>query len=190
MHVVDQLLDRGYRVRGTVRDAEKAVWTSKYFKEKYGVGRYTTAIIQDMSKQYAFDIAIRGCVGIVHVASVTTTSSNPNEVITPSIAGAINALEAAHKEINLRRFVLCSSASAAVSCYRGERNEVTSESWNMLDFEDAWAQEPFDDGRVHAVAASSKMQTEAAVWRWYNRRKPRFILNTGQFATAIKGFES
>ena len=189
MHVVDQLLHHGYRARGTVRDAEKAVWTSKYFKEKYGVGRYTTAIIQDMSKQHAFDIAIRSCAGIVHVASVTTPSSNPNEVITPSIAGAINALEAAHKEVNLKRFVMCSSASAAVSCYRGERNEVTSESWNMLDFEDAWAAEPFDDGRVHAVAASSKMQTEAAVWRWYNRRKPRFVLNTGESALAVKQHE-
>lgn len=183
MHIVDQLLEHGYRVRGTVRDANKAVWTSKYFKDRYGVGRYTTAIIPDMSKQHAFDIAIRGCSGIIHVASVTTESSNPNEVITPSIAGAVNALEAAHKEVNLKRFVLTSSVGAAVSCYRGERNEVTSDSWNMLDFDDAWAPEPYDDGRVHAVAASSKMQTEAAVWRWYHRRKPHFILNTGMSTT-------
>jgi nucleoside-diphosphate-sugar epimerase len=189
MHIIDQLLEHGYRVRGTVRDAEKAVWTSKYFKDKYGIGRYTTAIIQDMAKQWAFDIAIRGCAGIIHVASVTSMSPDPNEVITPSIAGAINALESAHKEINLKRFVLCSSVDAAVSCYRGERNEVSSESWNMLDFEDAWAPEPFDNGRARAVYASSKMQTEAAVWRWYHRRKPQFVLNTGTFATTSPGAE-
>lgn len=185
MHIVDQLLEHGYRVRGTVRDADKAVYTAKYFKDKYGIGCYSTAIIQDMSKQWAFDIAVRGCVGIVHVASVMTMSPNPTEVITPSIAGAINALEAAHKEINLKRFVLCSGVGAAVSCYRSERNEITSESWNMLDFEDAWAPEPYEDSRAHAVAASSKMQTEAAVWRWYNRRKPQFVLNTGESLTAI-----
>jgi hypothetical protein len=184
MHIVDQLLEHGYRVRGTVRDAEKAVWTSKFFKEKYGIGRYTTAIIPDMAKQCAFDIAIRGCAGIIHVASVTSMSSDPNEVITPSIAGAINALEAAHKEINLKRFVLCSSAAAAVSCDRGVRNEVTSESWNMLDFEDAWAPPPYE-GRANVVSASSKMQTEAAVWRWYHRRRPQFVLNSGMLAPII-----
>ena len=52
-------------------------------------------------------------------------------LLPPNVNSAVNALEAAHKEVNLKRFVLCSSASAAVSCYRGERNEVTSESWNM-----------------------------------------------------------
>ena len=179
IHIVDQLLDHGYRVRGTVRDAEKAVWTSKYFKDKYGVGRYTTAIIQDMANQFAFDIAVRGCSGVVHVASVTSMSPNPNEVITPSIAGAVNALEAANKEPLVKRFVLCSSVSAAVSHDRGVRNEITSESWNMLDFDDAWAKPPYDPDRAKAVYASSKMQAEAAVWRWYGRRKPLFTLNTG-----------
>ncbi|KAH9826674.1 aldehyde reductase II [Teratosphaeria destructans] len=33
MHVVDQLLEHGYRVRGTVRNAEKAISTGKYFGE-------------------------------------------------------------------------------------------------------------------------------------------------------------
>lgn len=180
IHIVDQLLDHGYRVRGTVRDAEKAVWTSKYFKDRYGIGRYTTAIIQDMAKQYAFDIAVRGCSGVIHVASVTSMSPNPNEVITPSIAGATNALEAANKEPNVKRFVYCSSVAAAVSHDRGVRNEISSDSWNMLDFDDAWAPPPYDLDRARSVYASSKMQTEAALWRWYGRRKPLFTLNTGK----------
>ena len=156
LHITDQLLEQGYRVRGTVRDAEKAVWTSKFFKDKYGIGRYTTAIIPDMAKQYAFDIAIRGCSGVVHVASVTSMSPDPNEVITPSIAGAINALEAANKEPNFKRFVLCSSAAAAVSHDRGVANDITSDSWNMLDFEDAWARPPYENDRAMAVYASSR----------------------------------
>lgn len=180
LHIVDLLLERGYRVRGTIRDAEKAVWTSKFFKDRYGVGRYTTAIIQDMAKQYSFDIAIRGCSGVVHVASVTLVSPDPDEIVTPSIAGAINALEAASKEPGVKRFVYCSSVAAAVSHDRGVRNEITSESWNMLDFEDAWAPPPYELDRGKAVQASSKMQTEAAVWRWYGKKQPQFTLNTGQ----------
>ena len=165
LHIVDQLLDQGYRVRGTVRDAEKAVWTGKYFKDRYGAGRYTTSIIQDMAKQFAFDIAVRGCSGVIHVASVTKASPDPDEIITPSIAGAINALEAAAREAGVKRFVYCSSVAAAVSHDRGVRNEITSESWNMLDFEDAWAPPPYQADRLRPVQASSKMQTEAAVWR-------------------------
>ena len=100
-------------------------------------------------------------------------------MITPSIAGALNALEAAAKEPNVRRFVHCSCVSAAVSHDRGVRNEITSESWNMLDFEDAWAPPPYKVDRALAVYASSKMQTESAVWKWYQMKRPAFTLNTG-----------
>lgn len=180
IHIVDQLLEHGYRVRGTVRDAEKAVWTSKYFKDRYSAGKYTTAVIPDMVPQGAFDIAARGCSGIVHVASVMTFSSDPNEVITPSIAGALNALEAAAKEPGVKRFVYCSAAAAAVSQGTWMRNEVTNESWNMSAFKTAWEPPPYDVDRAWAVFSSSKMQTEQAVWRWYHAKRPQFVLNTGK----------
>ncbi len=165
MHIIDQLLVRGYRVRGTVRTNDKAAWTSKYFHNKYGAERYHNVIVPDMARQNAFHAAVRGCSGVVHVASVTSMSPDPNEVITPSIAGTINALEAAASESTVVRFVYCSSVSAAVSHDRCVRNEVTSESWNMFDFEDAWEPPPYEQDRAVAVAASSKMQTEAALWR-------------------------
>ena len=182
LHIVDQLLQHGFRVRGTIRDAEKAVWTAKLFRDRYGPGRYTTAVIPDMAAQHAFDIAARGCAGVVHVASVTTPSSDPHEVITPSIAGALNALEAAAKEPNVRRVVLTSCASAAVSHDRAVRNVVGGESWNLFDFEDAWGP-PTEDGqgsRVPAVLASAKMQAEQAVWKWVTERRPAFVVNSGE----------
>ena len=37
-HIVDQLLEQGYRVRGTVRSVEKGAWGAKYFGDKYGQG--------------------------------------------------------------------------------------------------------------------------------------------------------
>ena len=179
LHIVDQLLEHGYRVRGTVRDAEKAVWTSKYFLDRYGAGRYTTAVIPDMAVKHAFDIAVRSCAGVIHVASVTSMNANPNEVVTPSIAGALNALEAAALEPSVKRFVYCSSVAAAISHERGYRNEVTSQSWNMLDFNDAWSPPPYEEDRALSVYGASKMQTEAAVWRWYELKRPGFTLNAG-----------
>jgi len=181
MHIVDQLLEHGYRVRGAVRDAEKAISTVKYFTNKYGAGQYTTAVIPDMIPQGAYDIAARGCSGLIHVASIMTFSPDPNEVITPSIAGVLNALEAAAKEPNMKRFVYCSAAAAAVSQGTGMRNEVTNESWNMSAFKTAWeAPPPYDADRAWAVFSSSKMQAEQTVWRWYHARRPQFALNTGR----------
>ena len=187
MHIVDQLLEHGYRVRGTVRDAEKAVWTSKYFKDRYGAGRYTTAVIPDMVPQGAFDLAARGCSGVIHVASNTSFSPDPNVVIPPSIAGAVNALEAAAKEPQVKRFVYCSSVSAAVNSGTGVRNHVTSDSWNMSAFSKAWEPPPYEDDRCWAVYCSSKMQTEQAVWRWYKERRPQFVLNAGKYAACAIG---
>lgn len=180
MHVVDQLLEHGYRVRGTVRDAEKAVWTSRYFEDKHGPGKYTTAVIPDMVPRGAFDIAAKGCAGIIHVASVMTFSPDPNEVIAPSIAGALNALEAAAREPSIRRFIYCSASAAAVAQGTGVRSEVTNESWNMAAFRAAWEPPPYEIDRAWAVFASSKMQTEQAVWRWYHAKRPLFTLTTGK----------
>lgn len=180
IHIVDQLLEHGYRVRGTVRDTDKAIWISEYFQEKYGAERFTTAIIPDMVPRGAFDIAVRGCSGVIHVASVTSFSPSPEDVIAPSIAGAINALEAAAKEPIVRRFVYCSATAAAVSQGTGIRNEVTSDSWNMSAFKAAWGPPPYEAERAWAVFSSSKMQAEQAVWRWYNLKKPQFTLNAGK----------
>lgn len=179
MHVVDQLLKHGYRVRGTVRDADKAIWTSTYFKEKYGAGAFTTAIVPDVVPRGSLHVAVQGCAGVVHCCSVMSFSSDPTQVITPTIAGALNALEAAAEESHVKRVVYCSGSVAAVSSGTGTRTEVTSESWNMSAFLTAWQPPPYEDDRAWSVYASSKLQTEQAVWRWYTDHRPHFTLNTG-----------
>ena len=68
-HVIDVLLDQGYNVRGTVRN-EKA-WLNKYFENKYGTGRFETHILTTMEKESAFDEAVKGVSGIIHVVCST-----------------------------------------------------------------------------------------------------------------------
>lgn len=80
---------------------------------------------------------------MVHAASVTEGLGDPEAVVTPSIAGAMNVVEACGKEGGVRRVVVCSCVSAAVGSERawgaGGREVVGGESWNMRDFEGAWA---------------------------------------------------
>lgn len=59
-HITDQLLGAGYHVRGTVRDASKVEWTTKFFAERYGAGKYSAVVVPDMALEGAFDDAVRG----------------------------------------------------------------------------------------------------------------------------------
>ena len=68
-HVIDVLLDQGYNVRGTVRN-EKA-WLNKYFENKYGTGRFETHILTAMEKESAFDEAVKGVSGVIHIVCST-----------------------------------------------------------------------------------------------------------------------
>lgn len=59
-HVADQLLQAGYRVRGTVRDESKGERVRELFAGKYGEDRTETVIVADMAQAGAFDEACQG----------------------------------------------------------------------------------------------------------------------------------
>ncbi|KAL9044149.1 MAG: hypothetical protein Q9214_002692 [Letrouitia sp. 1 TL-2023] len=59
-HVVDQLLERGYRVRGTVRNAAKASWVLELYNSRHGSGKFELASIPDYTKPEAFTDALKG----------------------------------------------------------------------------------------------------------------------------------
>lgn len=64
-HVADLLLEEGYNVRGTVR-SEKP-WLNKLFDDKYGKGRFETVLVPVLEAAGAFDQAVKGVAGVVHV---------------------------------------------------------------------------------------------------------------------------
>jgi len=60
LHVADQFLEAGYKVRGTVRDEDKASWTKEYFDGKYGVGNYEAVVVKDIAAEGAFEKIVKG----------------------------------------------------------------------------------------------------------------------------------
>ncbi len=78
-HIIKQLLERGYRVRGTVRDLEKAAWlTRDVFKAEAARGDFELVTVTDLGAKGAFDEAVGGGVAaIVHVANVVTPTPTP-----------------------------------------------------------------------------------------------------------------
>ena len=59
-HIADQLIQAGYRVRGTARDVSKTSWLKDLFDKRYGLGRFESAVVEDMAKPGAYDEACKG----------------------------------------------------------------------------------------------------------------------------------
>ena len=87
-HTANQLLEAGYKVRGTVRSLDKADWLYKSFDGKYGKGKFEAVVVPDMMAEGAFDEAIKGVSGVCHMASVMTFSDKPDEVI-PTVVSLV-----------------------------------------------------------------------------------------------------
>ena len=59
-HVADQLLQAGYRVRGTARSEDKAALMKEVFHPKYGKDSFETVVVGDMAAENAFAGAVKG----------------------------------------------------------------------------------------------------------------------------------
>lgn len=56
-HIADQFLQYGFRVRGTVRNADKNMWLEHVFREKHGHGCFEMWTVPNMADQGALDTA-------------------------------------------------------------------------------------------------------------------------------------
>jgi nucleoside-diphosphate-sugar epimerase len=178
-HTVKQFLERGYKVRGTVRDLDKASWlVQDIFKSYADRGEFELALVPDFAADNAFDDAINGVSAITHIASIVNFDPDPNNVVTGTVAGVNNILEAALKEQSVKEFVYTSSFLAATMPVPGNKAVVTRDSWNDFALEAAWASPPYEPTRAPAVYAASKVAAEKAVWKFAQDRNPQFSVNT------------
>jgi nucleoside-diphosphate-sugar epimerase len=75
--VVKKYLEAGYSVRGTVRSLSKSAFLNDKFGH-YG-DRFELVVVGDISKEGAFDEAVKGVDAIAHTASpFHFNSSNPD----------------------------------------------------------------------------------------------------------------
>ncbi|KAF8873071.1 D-lactaldehyde dehydrogenase [Infundibulicybe gibba] len=168
--IVKNLLERGYDVRGVVRSAGKGKYLQDTFAE-HG-NRLEIAIVEDITKDGAFDEAVKGVNGIMHTASpVTLDIDNPQSVIEPAVKGTLGILKSAIKNgsPSLKRVVFTSSCAAV-------RNEMTSraEPFTENNWNDASVQVVEEKGRDAASISkyrASKTLAEKAAWDLYNEHK-------------------
>jgi nucleoside-diphosphate-sugar epimerase len=177
-HVVDQLLQAGYLVRGTVRNATKSAWLKDLFDGKYGPDKFSLFEVSDMAAPGAFEEAVKGASGLAHVATPVYKYNDPNVGIPLCINGALEALKAAATEPGLKRVVLTSSSTAASAPRPGKVFVMDESTWNHDAVQAAWAPPPYDNPSRYAdVYGASKMQSEEAAWKWVRENKPHFVFN-------------
>lgn len=178
-HVVDQLLQASFHVRGTVRDAKKSAWLEDFFAERYGKGKFELVEVPDMAASGAFDDIVKGAGGFIHVATPVMQFYDPNFAVPMVVNGVLNALKSAAKETSIKRFVLTSSSTAATDPIPNKVFEIDETTWNGEALEKAWAPPPYERvPRKLAVYSATKIEGERAAWKWYRETKPGFVLNT------------
>lgn len=118
--MLDQLLEKGYRVRGTVRSQAKV----DQIRQKYpnSEDKLELCIVEDIQVKGAFDSLLDGTYslwlrltvdidGICHVASPFHFKPKDNEkdLLLPAINGTINLLSSALNAPYLKRIIITSS---------------------------------------------------------------------------------
>ncbi|PSR87356.1 hypothetical protein PHLCEN_2v5173 [Hermanssonia centrifuga] len=168
--VVKSFLDKGYSVRGTVRSESKTKHLTETFKA-YG-DRLEVVVVEDITKEDAFDEAVKGVDAIAHTASpFHLNADDPNELITPAVKGTLSVLQSALKYgTTVKRIVVTSSTAAVISPDPNPR-VFSEDDWN-----DPAIKEVEEKGRDASAASkyrASKTLAERAAWDFVQKNKSK-----------------
>ncbi|XP_072168505.1 uncharacterized protein [Diadema setosum] len=157
-HIVQQLLEAGYKVRGTVRSLSNASKVEPLRKLCPNASSDLELIEADLTKDEGWKEAVAGCVYVMHTAS-PFPFANPkdeNKIIKPAVEGTTRVLQACVDQGGVKRVVLTSSVVAVTDFEesRSPDNPFTEEDWRK-ERGDAYGK--------------SKLLAERAAWDFVNK---------------------
>uniref|UniRef100_A0A0E0QGP3 NAD-dependent epimerase/dehydratase domain-containing protein n=1 Tax=Oryza rufipogon TaxID=4529 RepID=A0A0E0QGP3_ORYRU len=127
--LVKLLLEKGYAVRGTVRNPDDAA-KNAHLMALAGAAERLTLVPAELLDKESLAAAFAGCEGVFHTASPIT--DDPEKMIEPAVSGARNVITAAADAGGVRRVVMTSSIGA-VYMGGGGGEEVDETCWSDLD---------------------------------------------------------
>ncbi|HEY2514195.1 MAG TPA: aldehyde reductase [Polyangiaceae bacterium] len=137
MHCIVQLLAKGYRVRGTLRDLGRASWLMEVIGKHAEVRGRLSLVKAELGSDAGWPEAVAGCSYALHVASPVPVSApkHPDDVIVPARDGTLRVLRAAAKA-GVRRVVLTSSTAAVFYGHARDGKKTYDENdWSNLTAE-------------------------------------------------------
>ncbi len=156
-HIVQQLLEAGYKVRGTVRSLQDDQKVAPLRNICPSAQHNLELVEADLLNPESWIPAVRGCNYVIHTASpVPWMLQNPNnedDVIKPAVEGTLSVLRACQEVGNVRRVVVTSSVATVNSPTdsRSPGHLYTDKDWIDLTVEEV-------------VYSKSKVLAEKAAW--------------------------
>lgn len=179
-HIVTELLKRGFKVRGTVRDLTSSQWLlNDDFISPYAKRGDVELVVADTSVPNSFDDAVKGVSAVIHVAIVSDLVADPNVVIPATVEAALTVCRSAAREPSVKRFVFTSTFWAATFPAPGVTDTITNlDTWNETALQLAWAPPPYEADRIMPVYCASKAEAEKAVWKFVKDEKLPWVVNS------------
>jgi len=131
------LLNRGYTVRGTMRNAAKRDKILPAIEALAPIEKLEI-VSADLLEADSWKVAVEGCDYVFHVASpyVAYEPKDPSELIKPAVDGTLNVLKAA-TAAGVKRVVLTSSlAAVGYGLDATPSTPMTEERWTKVDHPD------------------------------------------------------
>lgn len=130
---VIELLQRGYRVRTTVRDLSRESEVRAAVGSRVVADDRLSVLAADLRSDEGWKEAVQGCDYVLHVASPFPPAQpkDPDELIVPAREGTLRVLTAA-LEAGVKRVVVTSSVAAVRGGAKPSSKPLTEESWTDL----------------------------------------------------------
>ena len=158
-HIVQQLLQAGYRVRGTVRNIKNEDKV-KPLRELCPGSKYPLELVEaELTQPGSWKGAVKGCTYVIHTASPCpiVEPENEDDIVKPAVEGTLSVFRACQEVESVKRVVLTSS-STAVTGSVVEGVGITEERWG-------------DPNTTTSFYIKSKILAERAAWNFVYEHK-------------------
>ena len=154
LHCLQQLLDKGYKVRTTIRSESRKQEVLEAMKKHSSNCENLEFYIADLLKDDGWKEAVEGSKYVLHVASPFFLGEPENEdvFIKPAVEGTLRVLKAC-ADADVQKVVLTTSFAAVGYGHPREKEVYTEEDWSSVD------------GEISAYA-KSKTLAEKAAWEF------------------------
>lgn len=187
IHIADQCLAFGYRVRGTVRDLSRDSWLIPLFTSRYGANRFQLLEVPDLAVPGIWTEHLKGVSGVVSVAGYVKLGVGDGEELDKAVEAEMRIYSELFRAADestkggdnrgVKAFVFTSSAWAAWAPQLGVKSVVTEESWNEEAVRITADKKLSRQEKGRSPFMTSKVRAEKAFWDWVEKNKPSFRVN-------------
>jgi len=155
-HCIIQLLEQGYKVRGTLRTTTRENEVRETVRKFVNADDKLSFVSTDLNSDTGWEQAVQGCEFVLHVASPfpLLEPKHEDDLIKPAVEGTRRVLHAAHVA-GVKRVIQVSSNAAISSGHFGENRTFTEDDWSYLD-------------KPIGAYSKSKTLAERAAWDFIN----------------------